>query len=96
MSPASRTGVKARDTAEARRPPASSTALGPEASAPKTTERRPLDERAELQAWYLGSLRPKLRDAARAGTVEPAAVATLDRLVRDFLDLPAARVDEAA
>ena len=62
----------------------------------KTAERHPHDERAELQAWYLDSLRPKLRDAARAGTVEPAAVATLDRLVRDFLDLPAARVDEAA
>ena len=60
------------------------------------TKRRPLDERAELQAWYLGSLRPKLREAARTGTVEPAAVATLDRLVRDFLELPASRVDEAA
>ena len=59
----------------------------------KATERRP-DERAQLQAWYLGSLRPKLADAANAGTVTPAAVATLDGLLRDLLDLPNARAEE--
>ena len=96
MSPGNRTRETERPTAEARRKAAFSTTLRPDVAVPTTTARRPLDERAELQAWYLGSLRPKLRNAARAGTVEPAAVATLDRLVRDFLDLPAARVHEAA
>jgi hypothetical protein len=37
-----------------------------------------LDARAELRAWYLGRLRPKLENAVAAGMVEPAAVEALD------------------
>lgn len=45
-------------------------------------------KRTELQAWYAGSLYPKLARAARTGAVAPAAADALDRLLRDFLDLP--------
>ena len=45
--------------------------------------------RAELQAWYLGSLGPKLARAADAGIVRPAVADSLDRQLRTFLDLPA-------
>jgi hypothetical protein len=45
--------------------------------------------RGELQSWYLTSLRPKVADAARSGVVTAAAAASLDRQLRDFLDLPA-------
>jgi hypothetical protein len=53
-------------------------------------------DRAELQAWYLGSLQPKLAVAASAGTVAPVPAATLDRLLRALLDLPDAGVRQAA
>lgn len=45
--------------------------------------------RAELQTWYLASLRLKLARAANTGIVPPAAAAALDQRLRDFLDLPA-------
>ena len=62
----------------------------------KTSERRTGDERAELQAWYLWSLFPKLSGAASAGTVARSSVATLDGLLRDLLDLPSGGREEAA
>jgi hypothetical protein len=43
--------------------------------------------RAELQAWYLGGLLPKLARAARTGAADPGAVAALDADVRALLDL---------
>jgi hypothetical protein len=43
---------------------------------------------AELRAWYLYSLRPKLADAAGSGAVQPRTAAELDREVRDLLRLP--------
>ncbi|HSP72978.1 MAG TPA: hypothetical protein VLN26_11450 [Gaiellaceae bacterium] len=60
------------------------------------TTRSERDRRAELQAWYLGSLRPKLARAASVGTVAPAAADALDRQLRDFLDLPGRAGEEAA
>jgi hypothetical protein len=53
-------------------------------------------ELAELQAWYVESLRPKLVRAAGTGTVESAAAEALDRRVYDFLGLPDANAEEAA
>ena len=50
--------------------------------------RRARDDRAELQAWYVARLWPKLDAAARTGAAAPAAVAALDALLREFLDLP--------
>ncbi|HEY1367719.1 MAG TPA: hypothetical protein VGF23_11410 [Gaiellaceae bacterium] len=52
----------------------------------KTTEDN-VRSLAELRSWYLSSLRPKLARAADGGTVEPGAVAALDRQVRELLDL---------
>jgi hypothetical protein len=54
------------------------------------------DRRAELQAWYLDSLRPKLARAAGGGAVAPAAAEALDRQLREFLGLPARLGKEAA
>jgi hypothetical protein len=53
-------------------------------------------DRAELQAWYLGSLHLKLAAAASAGTVAPVPAATLDRLLRAMLDVPDADLRQAA
>jgi uncharacterized protein YciW len=74
------------------------TALGPRAGeallvAKKTTIR---SQRAELQAWYLAGLAPKLAGAAATGTVSPAAAEALDRVLRDFLDLGVEERLEAA
>jgi hypothetical protein len=44
--------------------------------------------RTELQSWYLGSLRPKLTNAARSGLVAAGAAAALDQELLDFLGLP--------
>lgn len=52
-------------------------------------------ELAELQAWYVEGLRPKLVGAVGKGSVEPAAAEALDRRVCDFLGLPEADPDEA-
>jgi hypothetical protein len=51
--------------------------------------------RAELQAWYLHGLRPKLARAAGSGAVDPRAVDAFDGEMRAFLDLSRAR-EEAA
>ena len=52
---------------------------------------RTSDARAELRAWYLHGLQPKLARAASSGAVDPQAVAALDAEVRRFLDLYRAR-----
>ena len=52
----------------------------------KTAESIRLDARAELQAWYLGRLRPRLENAVAAGTIEPAAVEALDDQLGELLD----------
>ena len=52
--------------------------------------------RAELRAWYLGRLRPKLAGAVTAGTVEPASLEALDFQLRRMLELPAQLEEEAA
>ncbi|HEY6029802.1 MAG TPA: hypothetical protein VIU44_04530 [Gaiellaceae bacterium] len=54
------------------------------------------DRRAELQAWYLGSLQPKLARAAGGGAVAPAAAEALDRQLREFLGIAARNGREAA
>jgi hypothetical protein len=53
-------------------------------------------ELAELQAWYVDSLRPKLVRAVGTGTVEPAAAEALDRRVCEFLSLPEADPEAAS
>jgi hypothetical protein len=53
------------------------------------------DARAEVRAWYLRGLKPKLARAANAGSVDPMAAAALDAEVRNLLDLSRPR-DEAA
>jgi hypothetical protein len=62
----------------------------------KTAESTSLGARAELRAWYLGRLRPKLAEAVTAGTVEPTAVETLDFQVAELFDLPDELREEAA
>jgi hypothetical protein len=52
--------------------------------------------RAELQAWYLGGLQPKLVRAVAAGTAPPGAVEALDVQLRELLALPRERAHEAA
>jgi hypothetical protein len=53
------------------------------------------DARAELQAWYLHGLLPKLARAASTGTVDTGAVEALDADVRALLDVTEARRDAA-
>jgi hypothetical protein len=62
----------------------------------KTAESTTLGARAELRAWYLGRLRPKLADAVTSGTVEPMAVEALDFQVAELFDLPEDLREEAA
>lgn len=52
--------------------------------------------RSELQAWYVAGLHPKLAAAVRAGAVSATAAESLDRLVRELLELPEERRREAA
>jgi hypothetical protein len=54
------------------------------------------NRRAELQAWYLGGLQPKLIRAAETGTAAPGAVDALDAQVRELLALPRVRAEQAA
>jgi len=62
----------------------------------KTAESTALGARAELRAWYLGRLRPKLAEAVTAGTVEPTAVGALDFQVAELFGLPEELREEAA
>ena len=50
-----------------------------------------LGARAELRAWYLGHLRPRLVDAIATGVVGPGAVEELDLQVAGLLELPEQR-----
>ena len=59
----------------------------------KRAESGGLGARAELQAWYLGHLRPRLVEAAAAGVVEPSAVAELDVQVAGLFGKALARAD---
>jgi hypothetical protein len=47
-----------------------------------------LAARAELRAWYLGQLRPRLVEAVAARVVGPGAVEELDLQVADLFELP--------
>jgi hypothetical protein len=47
--------------------------------------------RAELRAWYLGHLRPRLVEAVAAGVVGPGAVEELDLQVAGLFELPKRR-----
>jgi hypothetical protein len=50
-----------------------------------------LGARAELRAWYLGRLRPRLVEAVTAGIVGPGAVEELDLQVAELFELPKRR-----
>ena len=50
-----------------------------------------LGARAELRAWYLGHLRPRLVEAVAAGVVKPGAVTELDLQVAGLFELPERR-----
>ncbi len=50
-----------------------------------------LRARAELRAWYLGRLRPRLVEAVTAGIVGPGAVEELDLQVAELFELPERR-----
>jgi hypothetical protein len=52
--------------------------------------------RAELRAWYLGRLRPRLVEAAKARIVGPGAVEELDLRVTELLELPERRFASTA
>jgi hypothetical protein len=47
--------------------------------------------RAELRAWYLSRLRPRLAEAVTAGIVGPGAVEELDLQVAELFALPQRR-----
>jgi hypothetical protein len=49
-----------------------------------------LGARAELRAWYLGHLRPRVVEAVAARVVEPGAVEELDLQVVGLIELPGA------
>ena len=53
------------------------------------------DARAELQAWYLRDLQPRLARATRTGAADGRAIEALDDAVRALLDLTQGR-EEAA
>jgi uncharacterized protein YciW len=50
-------------------------------------------EAAELQAWYVERLRPKLARATRANLVRAAAAAALDERMRALLESPGEQRD---
>jgi hypothetical protein len=58
-------------------------------------DRKTLQARSELQAWYLRGLLPKLAEAARTGTVSPGAIDALDAELRALLGLPREKKEAA-
>ena len=60
-----------------------------------TEDQKARAARAELQAWYVRGLLPKLTRAASTGVADPRAIEALDADVRGLLDLARAR-EEAA
>jgi hypothetical protein len=63
---------------------------------PTTRETPQRNARAELQTWYLTSLRPKVLRAAGADVVEAAAAEELHRQLCEFLDVPGSPPEPAA
>ena len=55
----------------------------------QTPETRGRGGRDEVEAWYLGRLRPRMAEAVTSGTVARERAADLDRQVRQLLELPA-------
>ena len=62
----------------------------------KRTGSTGLGARAELRAWYLGRLRPRMVEAVAAGVVGPGAVEELDLQVAGLFELPERRVASTA
>jgi hypothetical protein len=60
-----------------------------------TANTRTREIRAELQAWYLRGLLPKLARAARTGAVDGGAVAALDADLRALLGISRERKEAA-
>jgi hypothetical protein len=60
-----------------------------------TADQRARAARAELQAWYLRGLLPKLVRAARSGVIDLREVEGLDADLRTLLD-PSVEHEEAA
>ena len=52
---------------------------------------RTSEARAELRAWYVHHLQPKLARAVSEGAVEPQVAAVFGAEVRRLLDLPCER-----
>ena len=61
-----------------------------------TAELNGLEARAELRAWYLDRLRPRLAQAVTAGMVKAEAVEELDFQLTELFDTPNDRGPEAA
>jgi len=61
----------------------------------KIANKRTVDARAELEAWYRRGLLPKLARAARSGVVDGRAVDALDADVRALLDISQERKEAA-
>jgi hypothetical protein len=59
------------------------------------TDKRKEAVRAELQAWYLEGLQPKLARAARTGAVDPREIAACDAELRRFLRIAAVEENAA-
>jgi hypothetical protein len=47
----------------------------------------PVSAQSNLQAWYLGELRPKLALAVRRQDIDVARAAALDQLMQELLDV---------
>ena len=60
------------------------------------TQSTGLGARAELRAWYLGHLRPRLVEAVAAGIVGPGAVDELDLQVAGLFEQPERRFGSPA
>ena len=62
----------------------------------ETAELRELGARAELRAWYVDRLRPRLAQAVSAGIVEAEAVEELELQLTELFEAPDDREGEAA
>jgi uncharacterized protein YciW len=60
-----------------------------------TRNKRTRQARAELRAWYLHRLLPKLARAAKTGVVNPGAVEALDADLRAMLEIAQERKEAA-
>jgi hypothetical protein len=62
----------------------------------ETAELRELGARAELRAWYVDRLRPRLAQAVSAGIVEAEAVEELELQLTELFEASDDREGEAA